>query len=95
MSPILITVPRGSTTTTRRPHRGLIQLTGHARCGAIERTLTWHLAGEVILPPAGRQAQTLTLSRASIPGLVRVSAGLSFGLVYVHTPGSMGVYAAG
>jgi len=28
-------------------------------------------------------------------GLVRVSAGLSFGLVYVHTPGSMGVYAAG
>ena len=31
MSPILITVPRDPTATTRRPHRGLTQLTGHAR----------------------------------------------------------------
>src|SRR6516225_626651 len=41
------------------------------------------------------RAQTSTPNRASIPGMVRVSTGLSFGLVYVHTPGSMGVYAAG
>ena len=69
MSPILITVPRDSNTTTGRPHRGLTQLTGHARCGAIERTLAWHLASEVILPPAGRPGSNIDPEQGLDTGL--------------------------